>query len=147
MPAAACAERSLHTEFIRLSFSGSRSDPAAVTVAAVVIVRETDSTAECLTNLHLPSNKALPHFPIKLMKPDKKRQRNQKAPRLRGITSHEISHSASSILEILKKFIYSEMIDTYVTILKSYADGAVPGSPLKRRFPEYMKIPLFLIAE
>ena len=32
----------------------------------------------------------------------KKSQRNQKAPRLSGIISHEIPHSASSILEILK---------------------------------------------
>lgn len=59
--------------------------------------------AKCLTNFYPSSNKAPAHFPIKLMKPDKKKsQRNQKAPRLSGIISHEIPHSASSILEILK---------------------------------------------
>lgn len=31
------------------------------------------------------------------------------------------------------------MIDTYVTILKSYADRAVPRSSLKMCLPEYMK--------
>ena len=98
--------------------------------------------AKCLTNFPPSSNKALAHFPIKLMKPDKKCQRNQKAPRLSGIISREIPHSASCILEILKKFIYSEMIDTFVTILKSYADRAVPGSSRRTRLLEYMKMAL-----
>lgn len=34
------------------------------------------------------------------------------------------------------------MIDTYVTILKSYADRAVPGSSVKMCLPEYMKAAL-----
>lgn len=76
--------------------------PTAIIVSVAKTVLETDSMAKCLTNFHLASNKALSHFPVKLMKPDKKTLEESKAPRLTGIISHEIPHSASSILEILK---------------------------------------------
>lgn len=104
--------------------------PAAVIVSVVRLVLETDSRAKCLTNFHPSSNKALAYFPIKLMKPDKKTLEESKGPQAKW--NHISWNSTFSIIYIgnIKKFIYSEMIDTYVTILKSYADRAVPGSSL-----------------
>lgn len=54
--------------------------PRAVIASAATLVPETDGLAKCLTNFHPSSNKAFAHFPIKLMKPDKKTLEESKGP-------------------------------------------------------------------
>lgn len=64
------------------SRSSQNPNTLAIITSVATIVLETDSMAKCLTNFHPSSNKALAHFPIKLMKPDKKKTLEEsKGPR------------------------------------------------------------------
>lgn len=70
------------TFFLRREYSRGipNQTSAVIIVSAATTVLETDSLAKCLTNFHPSSNKARAHFPIKLMKPDKKNVRGIERP-------------------------------------------------------------------